>query len=328
MPELSIVIPCYNEEGNISFLIERFSALASRLPAFEIIFVNDGSVDKTCERIRQLATRPLKFEVRLLELSRNFGHQKAILAGMRAARGACCVTIDADLQDPPETIVAMVEKWQNGFDVVLGQRNDRTTDTFFKRTTAAVFYKLMAYLTNGEFPPHVGDFRLVSRRVLDVLNNLNERSPYWRGLVNWVGYKRALVQYKREARFAGESKYNFVKMMLLALDAIFSFSKQPLYLSNLLGFITSLISLLIIVTHLTMKIISTTSFVPGWMSLMAVITFLGGIQLFCLGIVGQYIGRIFDQAINRPQVLSYDIEVIAGSELEMNQSPAIQKSLI
>jgi dolichol-phosphate mannosyltransferase len=311
MPELSVVIPCYNEADNIESLITRFGPLLSRLPSCELIFVNDGSRDQTGDRVRALATRSnLSCAIRLVELSKNFGHQKALLAGMRAARGAACVTIDADLQDPPELIVEMVSQWRAGYEVVLGQRLERRSDSFLKRGSATLFYKMMSYLTNGDFPPHVGDFRLVSRRVLDILVNLPERSLYWRGLVIWVGYKRTLVQYERQPRHAGESHYPFFKMVLLALDAVFSFSKQPLYLSSIVGIMTSFVSLVLIGVHIFLKITGAKVFVPGWMSMMAVMTFLGGLQLFCLGIVGQYVGRIFDQVIDRPQVLSYEPEEI------------------
>lgn len=311
MVVLSVVIPCYNEQDNIQVLIDRFQSLAAKLPLFELIFVNDGSRDLTAEKIRSLSVRKdLDFCVRLVHLTRNFGHQRALLAGMRAARGEACVTIDADLQDPPEVIVDMVAKWREGYEIVLGQRLDRRTDSFFKRTTATFFYKIMSSMARGDFPSHVGDFRLVSRKALEVLTSLKEGSLYWRGLVIWIGYKRALVQYSRQNRHAGETKYPFMKMVAFAVDAIFSFSKKPLYLSSFLGIAFSALSAFFLGAYLFMFLIGIKNPIPGWMSLIAIITLMGGLQLFCLGIIGQYVGRIYEEVIGRPQVLAYEPEDI------------------
>lgn len=309
-PELSIVIPCHNEEENIPILFEAFSGLVTRLPKFELIFVDDGSRDKTLDVIRALKNQKSGFEIRLVKLSRNFGHQLALLAGMQTARGQACVSIDADLQDPPEVIIKMVEEWRKGSDVVLGQRTDRSTDSFFKRFTATLFYRAMSYMTKGEFPQHVGDFRLIDRRVLEILIKLKDVGPYWRGLVIWVGFKRALVPYKREERRFGETKYPFWKMFSLALDAVFAFSKKPLQIASIIGIVISLISFLYGIGYIVLKIAGYDHLVAGWTSIVSLLTFLGGLQLVCLGIMGQYVGRIYEQALARPLVITDKVEQV------------------
>lgn len=312
-PELSIVIPCYNEQDNIEVLYKRIEGLVSKLPPFEVIFVDDGSRDKTAEYIHNFSTKLSPgFDVKLVRLSRNFGHQLALLAGMRAADGRCCVSMDADLQDPPEVIIDMIAEWKLGADVVLGRRSDRTTDSFFKRTTAHVFYKIMSYLTRGEFPAHVGDFRLVDRKVLDVLTHIQEPTPYWRGLVVWVGFRRALVSYKRDVRHAGETKYPFLKMFKFATDAMFSFSRKPLEIVSWLGIFMSVAAMGLGFVYIAQYVFGK-SFVPGWASIVSLVVFIGGIQLVCLGIIGQYVGRIYEQVLGRPNVLTFPTEIVHQS---------------
>jgi glycosyltransferase involved in cell wall biosynthesis len=312
-PLLTIVIPCYNEESNIAQIIHRFEQLSSQMPSFELLFVDDGSKDRTVENILSYKSSPqsssLKFNIRLLRLSRNFGHQLALLAGMRNSLGEACVTIDADMQDPPESIPAMVKEWQNGYDVVLGQRSDRSTDSWFKRTTAQVFYKVMTVLARGDFPSNVGDFRLVSKKVLDVLKSLPEQSPYWRGIVVWVGFRRTFVSYSRAERFSGETKYPFYKMVAFAIDALFSFSKKPILFVVYAGVLICTLSCIFIVIYIYLRFTGY-PLVPGWISIMSVVTLIGGFQIICLGVIGQYIGRIYEQVLGRPQVITYPSEQV------------------
>lgn len=311
--ELSVVIPCYNEQDNIELVLSTFAKLAHELPRFEILFVNDGSRDKTAETVRSYAQRAdqYPFAIRLLNLSRNFGHQLALLAGMKNALGQACVSIDADLQDPPEKIIEMVALWRMGYEVVLGQRVDRTTDTWFKRTTAQGYYRLMTRLTNGKLPEDVADFRLVSRRVLDVLCSLKETAPFWRGLVAWVGYKTAIVTYARQSRQFGETKYPLAKMISFAMDGALAFSREPLRLVTRLGLLISVVAFLFGVMYVVQRMMGV-EFVPGWTAIIGVSTFLGGIQLVCLGIIGEYIGRIYEQSLGRPQVLFEQPETIVA----------------
>jgi glycosyltransferase involved in cell wall biosynthesis len=308
---LTVVIPCYNEESNIAQIIHRFDKLAAQMPSFEILFVDDGSKDKTVEQILSYKNSPRAYDIRLLKLSRNFGHQLALLAGMRNSLGDACVTIDADMQDPPEVIPAMVVEWQKGHDVVLGQRNDRVKDSIFKRTTAAIFYKIMIVLARGDFPANVGDFRLVSKKVVDILKSLPEQSPYWRGIVVWVGFKRTFVSYARAERFAGETKYPFLKMVTFGIDALFSFSKKPLLFVVYSGFLICFLGVLFLSVYIYLKL-SGYALVPGWVSLVSLITLIGGFQIVCMGVIGQYIGRIYEQVLGRPQVLFYQPESVVS----------------
>lgn len=311
MPTLTIVIPCYNEESNIEQILHRFDQIADRLPPFELLFVDDGSRDKTAETILRCHHRPSVYGIRLLRLSRNFGHQLALLAGMRNSLGEACVTIDADMQDPPETIVSMVEKWREGYDVVLGQRGDRSTDSWFKRTSAVIFYKIMTLLARGDFPANVGDFRLVSRKVLDVLKALPEQSPYWRGIVVWVGFRRAFVKYSRAERFSGETKYPFFKMVNFAIDALFSFSKKPIYFVVYAGLVMCLLSFAFLGVYIYLRLTGY-PLVPGWISIVSITTLIGGFQIICLGVIGQYVGRIYEQVLGRPQVITYPAETVVA----------------
>lgn len=310
-PVLTIVIPCYNEESNIRQIVERFESLVPVLPTFEILFVDDGSKDKTVEEIQRCGNSECGMQIRLLRLSRNFGHQLALLAGMRASVGDACVTIDADMQDPPETITAMVTKWNEGYDVILGQRRDRQSDSWFKRVTASLFYKVMIVFARGDFPANVGDFRLISKRVVDVLKSLPEQSPYWRGIVVWVGFKRAFVPYKRAERFSGVTKYPFLKMIAFGIDALFSFSKKPLTFVIYSGFLMCFLGMVFLAIYIYLKLTGY-ALVPGWVSIISLVTVIGGFQIFCLGVIGQYIGRIYEQVLGRPQVLSYPSELIVA----------------
>lgn len=310
-PELSIVVPCFNEEEGISLVVSAFSSLADRLPPFEVVFVNDGSTDRTEAAIRAIGSSEPSppFEIRLVNLTRNFGHQRALLAGMKAARGRACVSIDADLQDPPENIIEMVRLWREGAEVVLGQRVERNSDSFFKRTSAHLFYRIMTSVTKGRFPEHVADFRLLDEKVLNILRDIRDQAPYWRGLVAWSGHRTAIVRYSRRPRVTGTTKYPISKMVAFAFDAIFGFSRQPLRLVSWLGFIISSLSFAFGLVYVVLRILGH-DFVPGWTALLGLMTLLGGIQLSSLGVIGEYIGRIYEQVLERPQVLAYPPEVI------------------
>jgi dolichol-phosphate mannosyltransferase len=300
-PELSIVVPCLNEELCIEPFLNTLDGYLDRLPTLEVLFVDDGSTDKTVEVIRQAGCQRA-YHVRLVRLSRNFGHQLALLAGMREARGSACVTMDVDLQDPPEVVVEMVKKWREGFAVVIGKRNDRSTDTWFKRVTASLFYRLIAALTNGAFPAHVGDFRLVDRKVLDIMAHTKEVGPYWRGLAVWVGFPRAIVSYRRELRHAGETKFPLRKMLAFAFNAVFSFSRKPLQFASYVGFSVSILCMSTIAVHLVMVLFNK-NYVPGWLSTISLLGLVGGIQLICIGILGEYVGRIYELSLGRPNVI-------------------------
>lgn len=319
-PSLTVVVPCLNEEEGVKPFLDEMAKHTSRLPPLEVIFVDDGSTDKTVSVIRDQVGR-YEFGVGLVKLSRNFGHQLALLAGMRAARGSACVTMDVDLQDPPEVIIEMVKKWREGFAVVIGQRADRSTDTWFKRTSAALFYRLISYLTNGSFPENVGDFRLIDRKVLDIMCRMPDSGPYWRGLAVWVGFPRAMVSYSRQARQTGETKFPLRKMILFALNAMFSFSRKPLQVASLLGIGVSVLCFATILVHLVMMFMHQ-SFVPGWLSTISLLGLVGGIQLICIGILGEYVGRIYELSLGRPNVIVEEAVVISEPKASVHRVPS------
>lgn len=306
-PTLSIVVPCFNEERAVSPFLAAIENVGSRLPSFEVIFVDDGSTDATLEAIRRRGAE-CSFPVRLVRLSRNFGHQLALLAGMRATRGAAVVTIDVDLQDPPELLPEFVSKWREGFSVVIGQRNDRSSDGWIKRITADGFYWVLRTLTRTPFPQHAGDFRLVDRRVVELMMETREIQPYWRGLAVWVGFPRTLVPYRRGARTAGETHYPMSKMIAFALDAMFAFSRKPLQVASYLGLLVSIASLGLVAVYVFLSVTGRKEFVPGWVSTVMFVGFLGGCQLMSIGILGEYVGRIYELALQRPNV------IVEGSE--------------
>lgn len=319
-PELSIVVPCLNEELCIEPFLNAIDEQLHQLPTLEVLFVDDGSTDRTVEVIRAVS-RHRAYHVRLVKLSRNFGHQLALLAGMREARGIACVTMDVDLQDPPEVIVEMVKQWRAGYAVVIGRRSDRSGDTWFKRTTAGIFYRIIASLTNGAFPAHAGDFRLVDRKILDIMAQTKEMGPYWRGLAIWVGFPRAIVSYRREARHAGETKFPLRKMIAFAFSAVFSFSRKPLQFASYMGIGVSFLCIATIAVHLVMMLFHK-NFVPGWMSTISLLGLVGGIQLVCIGILGEYVGRIYELSLGRPNVIVQESSAV--SEAAETKSRASQ----
>lgn len=296
-PELSLVIPIYNEEEVLPQLDVRVRELMGKLGLdAEVVFVNDGSRDRSMDILREMAVRESRYKV--VGFARNFGHQRAITAGIDAARGRAVVVMDADLQDPPEVILEMVARWREGYDVVYGRRRSREGETAFKLFTAAVFYRVFAAMIPIKVPLDTGDFRLMSRRVVLAMRELRETHLFVRGLVSWVGFKQCAVEYDRAARAAGETKYPLKKMLSFALDGIASFSILPLraatYLGIFVGFASVLYATAAVVTHL----VGFT--VPGWTTTVVLVSFLFSVQLLVTGVLGEYVGRIYEQVKGRP----------------------------
>jgi dolichol-phosphate mannosyltransferase len=266
--------------------------------SFEVILINDGSKDRSAEMLDQLAAQDPRFVA--LHFSRNFGHQPAVTAGLHESRGQCAIIIDADLQDPPELVHEMMAKWREGWDVVYAKRRARAGETGMKKGTAFLFYRTLRALTEVEIPADAGDFALLDRKVIDVLNSMPERNRYIRGLRAWVGFRQTAVEYDRAERFAGETKYPMKRMLKLAFDGIFSLSKAPLRLAVYFGFICAGLSFLLGIFFVIERLIGRAEMVRGWASIIVVVLFLGGIQLICLGAIGEYIGRTYDEAKQRP----------------------------
>ena len=303
---LSIVIPLYNEAGNIDELLRRVAAVVRGLPEppldYEVICVDDGSRDATREKL--VAATRIDPHLRVLALSRNFGHQIAATAGLDAARGDAVVLMDGDLQDPPELIGDFLERYRAGYDVVYATRRRRSGESRFKILTAAAFYRIVRRLTNVSIPVDTGDFRLMSRRVVDALRQTRERHRFIRGLVSWVGFNQTGVEYDRDARFSGETKYPFSKMLKFAIDGITAFSEIPLRFASYLGFVTSTFAFVYAVVILILKFTGYNE--PGYTSTILTVLFLGGVQLIGIGILGEYVGRIYDEIKARPLYLVAD----------------------
>lgn len=297
MNKYSIVIPAYNEQEVIEESYKRLKSVMEQTGEdFELIFVNDGSRDKTIDILNEISEKDKN--VKILNFSRNFGHQTAISAGMDYASGNAIVVIDADLQDPPEVILQMIEKWKEGYEVVYGKRLKRKGESFFKKITAKVFYRFLHSMTDIDIPVDTGDFRLMDKKVCDVMRSFTEKNRYVRGLVSWVGFKQYALEYVREERFAGETKYPLRKMIKFASDGIISFSFKPLKIAEYIGCTISALSFIYLIIVIIQKLFGYT--VQGWASLLSVSLFFNGIILFMLGIIGEYIGRIYDEAKNRP----------------------------
>ena len=297
---LSIIIPVFNEEQNIEPLLKRLIPILKNYQ-YEIIFVDDGSKDKTPEMVKKQVNKNNR--IKLISFYRNFGHQMALVAGYGAAHGDCVITIDADLQDPPEIIPQMIDKWQAGAKIIYAKRNERQGDNFFKKTTATIFYQLINFLSDTPIPQEVGDFRLLDKQVVEFLNNLHERPSFLRGLVSWGGYPTEFVFFKREKRLTGQTHYGFFKMLNFALEGITSFSVKPLRIATYFGFMSGIFGFLGIIYELIRKAISPQSFVIGWAGLFTAIMFIGGIQLITIGIIGEYIGKIYQEVQKRPKYL-------------------------
>lgn len=314
-PLVSLVVPVFNEQEVLGTFFDRASKALGALDGcrYEIIFIDDGSRDSSFAQLASYAS--VNPHVTVLKFSRNFGHQIAISAGIDHARGDCVAIIDADLQDPPEVVADMVAAWRNGFDVVYGVRSDRAGETRFKLWTASLFYRLLARLTNVHIPANVGDFRLMSRRVVDEVRNLREKDRFVRGLVSWVGFRQTGVTYKRDARYAGTTKYPFRKMLKFSFDGITSFSTLPLKFATWMGSAAALLAVLYLLSVFVQKLLGYT--VEGWATIMVALLFLGSVQLICLGIIGEYIGRIFNEVKPRPM---YVLEEKIGQTCDPRQS--------
>jgi polyisoprenyl-phosphate glycosyltransferase len=299
-PVLSVVAPVYNEEGTLDELHRRLTSTLASLESYEIVLVDDGSSDGSWACLLDLAARDAR--VRLLRLSRNFGHQAALSAGLDAARGDAVVLMDADLQDPPELIPTLVERWRDGYDVVYAIRGDREGESRLRLASISVFYRLLHRISPTEIPRDAGDFRLLSRRAAEAVSAMPERARFLRGMTSWIGFRQTGVPYTREARFAGQSKYPASKLVRLAFDGITSFSTAPIKLVTGLGF--ALVVFCIGVLAWTLYVRFFTSHHPqGWTSVIAVVLLLGGVQLLSLGVIGQYVARIFDETKQRPVYL-------------------------
>lgn len=295
---LSIVLPIYNEEKNIPELYGRLkNSLKIINKPFELIFVNDGSKDRSPQLVYELSKKDPC--VKLIDLSRNFGHQVAITAGIDFAEGSAVVIIDSDLQDPPEVIPELVKKWREGYEVVYAKRINRK-DTLFKKSTAYLFYRIFKKLSPIEMPTDVGDFRLIDRKVVLEVRKLREKSRFMRGLISWVGFKQGEVLFERDERRFGKTNYPLKKMIKFAIDGITSFSYLPLRLTTYLGFVTASLGFALGIYALFIKFIKPEQVVPGWATVIIVMTFLGGIQLLIIGIIGEYIGRIYTESQARP----------------------------
>jgi len=303
--DLSVVLPIYNEEKGIDELYRRLTEVLGPTGwSYELVLVNDGSRDGSWRKILELGSRDRR--VCGVNLSRNFGHQIAITAGVEMSRGAAVVVMDSDLQDPPELIPVLYAKHQEGFDVVYAQRRTREGESWFKEVTAKAFYRLIRRMTTIEIPVDTGDFRLMSRRVVNDLMKLQEQSRFVRGLVTWVGYNQTPVLYDRSKRYGGETKYPLAKMMRFALDGITGFSSQPLRLASHAGLFFAFASLTLMAALMVYKLGGGTAVIPGWTSLAVAVLFLGGVQLLAVGILGEYIGRIYEEVKRRPLYLVRD----------------------
>lgn len=296
---LSVVVPCYNEEAVIRETHRRLTEVLNTIsgPELELIYVDDGSDDDTLAILRELASGDSR--VRVVALSRNFGHQVALSAGLEHASGGAVVTIDADLQDPPEVIPEMLERWRDGADIVYGQREQRPGEPALRLLSIRAFYRVINWLSSTPIPMDTGDFRLVDRRVLDALSAMPERDRFLRGMVAWTGFRQEFVRYPRASRFAGVTKYPVRKLVKLAMDGMMSFSLIPLRLAIWMGFFVATLSCIGIVYAVVVRL-TTSAWVQGWAMLMVALLFLGGVQLIFLGVMGEYLGRIYMELKKRP----------------------------
>lgn len=311
-PKYSLVIPIYNEEDNIPEMYRRVSAVMESLDnRTEVILVNDGSCDRSLQMIRDLYRKDNR--ICYLSFARNFGHQVAVTAGLKYARGKAVIVLDADLQDPPELIPYLIAQWEDGFDVIYAQRRQRLKETWFKRFCAYLFYRVLNALTDTIIPPDTGDFCLMDRRVVDVLNSMPERDRYLRGLRAWVGFRQTAFLFDRDPRFAGDVKYTFRKSLALAVNGLVSFSKVPLRMATYLGLISAAIALLMAVLVFYWRLTYPASPLTGYAAIIISIFFLGAVQLVCIGILGEYIGRIYEEVKGRPL---YTLAEIQGFESE------------
>jgi glycosyltransferase involved in cell wall biosynthesis len=322
----SVVVPVCDEAEGIEQFHQRCSAAMAGLgEPYEIIYVDDGSRDESWERLVTLSKRDAA--VRLVRLSRNFGHQIAISAGIEHATGQTITVIDADLQDPPEVIPELVGPWENGADIVYAVRSRRRGEGRFKRWSAAAFYRIMRYLSDVDIPIDAGDFRLLSRRAADALLQMPERDRYVRGMVAWLGFETAQVSYERDARYAGHTKYPLAKMVRFGLDGIMAFSMRPLRLATLLGFAVSVTAFLAAIALILARLFGDIP-VQGWTSLVVLVLLLAGVQLITVGVLGEYIGRVYNEVRKRPLYLTRDVRGFArGDQVAARELHELESSL-
>jgi len=307
MIDLVVVIPVFNEEHNVMLLYERLLGVVKSLnKSYRFLFVNDGSRDNTLAKLKELASKDP--QVKYIDLSRNFGHQVAVTAGLHFSKGKHVVIIDADLQDPPELIVDMERKMNEGWNVVYARRRARKGESFFKRITARIFYRLLKNITSVDIPVDTGDFRMMDWKVVEVLNRMPEQHKFIRGMVSWVGFRQTYVEYDRDQRHSGKTGYTFRKMLRFAIDGITGFSNVPLKVATWVGFGISFVSFLLIAYTLYARFVSL-DYVEGWASIMVSILFIGGIQLICLGLIGEYIIRMDANLRQRPLYIINDTNV-------------------
>jgi polyisoprenyl-phosphate glycosyltransferase len=320
LPLLSIVVPCYNEEAVIRETIRRLQDVGDRIRdmSVEFIFIDDGSSDATSALIRQFST--VDDRLRLIRFSRNFGNQIAVTAGIDAAEGDAVVLIDADLQDPPEVIHDMLEQWRNGYDVVYATRRKREGETALKLITAKLYYRILNYLSDTPIPLDTGDFRLMGRNVINVLKAMPERDRFLRGMASWAGFRQTSVSYDRHSRFAGVSKYSLRKMLRFAMDGIFSFSTKPLKLSIALGVFATVLALAGVLYVFIVRLF-TYNWVEGWIVLMLAFLFFGGVQLISIGVLGEYVGRVYNEIKHRPLYVVSEYVGFDGGEPRFSRCP-------
>ena len=319
MKKISVVIPMYYEEEVADICYKRVVNNLKKLSdkySYEIIFINDSSKDSTLKILKKIASND--DNVKIISFSRNFGHQAAVTAGIRNVTGDAVIIMDADLQDPPELFEGMIEKWENGYDVVYGKRKTRSGESLFKLLTARMFYNTLNKLSEIEIPKDTGDFRLVDRKVIDVIAALPEHNKFLRGLFSWVGFSQYAYEYNRVNRIAGKTKYPFKKMFKLATDGILSFSAKPLKVVGAIGFFSVIVSIAILVYSIVSFVFKLNSLTPGWTSIMCTMTFIGGIILISLGMIGEYIARIYEESLGRPEYIIDELINFKGEEYEEN----------
>lgn len=319
MKKISVVIPMYYEEEVADICYKRVVNNLKNLSDkynYEIIFINDGSKDSTLEILKKIASND--DNVKIISFSRNFGHQAAVTAGIRNVTGDAIIIMDADLQDPPELFEGMIEKWEEGYDVVYGKRKTREGESIFKLLTARMFYNTLNKLSEIEIPKDTGDFRLVDRKVIDVIATLPEHNKFLRGLFSWVGFNQYAYEYNRVNRVAGKTKYPFKKMFKLATDGILSFSAKPLKIVGAIGIFSVIVSIIILIYSIVSYMFKLNSLTPGWTSIMCTMTFIGGIILISLWMIGEYIARIYEESLGRPEYIIDELINFKGEEYEEN----------
>ena len=319
MKKISVVIPMYYEEEVVDICYKRVVSNLKKLSdkySYEIIFINDGSKDSTLEILKKIASND--DNVKIISFSRNFGHQAAVTAGIRNATGDAIIIMDADLQDPPELFEGMIEKWEEGYEVVYGKRKTREGESIFKLLTARMFYNTLNKLSEIEIPKDTGDFRLVDRKVIDVIATLPEHNKFLRGLFSWVGFNQYAYEYNRVNRVAGKTKYPFKKMFKLATDGFLSFSAKPLKIVGAIGIFSVIVSIIILIYSIVSYMFKLNSLTPGWTSIMCTMTFIGGIILISLWMIGEYIARIYEESLGRPEYIIDELINFKGEEYEEN----------